>query len=182
MPRSAGADMGKATEDIELMQHADGELDERAGAEVRARIEKDTDARTKVESLGQLSEILHSHLELASDSVPDRKFEGMWRTITRGIEEPAADRRERRASKGLWGAISAWFDRYRGHVITGAVSAGAVAALALMLRPAPTDTGVSSASAPIEVQPAALREAPVVESLDTPGGNGEVLNLDDEDG
>src|SRR5690242_5688218 len=101
--------MGKASDDIELMQHADGELDEVAAVEVRARIEKDTDARTKVESLGQLSEIMHGHLELASDAVPDRKFESMWRTIARGIEEPVADRQERRASKGFWGAISSWF-------------------------------------------------------------------------
>src|SRR5262245_21515285 len=98
-PGAHGADMasgqGQAKDDIELMQHADGELDERAAVEVRARIEKDTDARTKVESLGQLSEVVRGHLELAADAVSDRKFEGMWRTIARDIETPAAARQER---------------------------------------------------------------------------------------
>ena len=34
----------------------------------------------------------------------------------------------------------------------------------------------------IDVQPAALRVAPEIESLDTPDGEGTVLNLEDEDG
>ena len=68
-------------------------------------------------------------------------------------------------------------------MITGAVSAGAVAALALILRPAAPDAPVASTpNGLIEVQPAALRAAPVVESLDTPGSEATVLNLEDEDG
>jgi len=173
--------MAKPSDDIELMQHADGELDERAAAAVRARVDKDTDARTKLEALGQMSELVRSHLELASDAVADRKFEGMWRTIAREVgtpPEPAVAK-----SKTLWGRISGWLDRHRGHVITGAVSAGAVAALALILKPASHDETVVHGGAPtIEVQPAALRAAPVIESLDTPGGTGTVLNLEDEDG
>jgi anti-sigma factor RsiW len=177
----------KQSDDIELMQHADGELDERASVEVRARIERDTNARTKVESLGQMSELVRGHLELSADSVADRKFEAMWRTINREIGSDAPKRagtEAPREGRGVWGRIGSWFDRYRGHVITGAVSAGAVAALALILRPAATDNGGTTAGAPqpIEVQPAALRAAPVVEALDTPNGEGTVLNLEDEDG
>ena len=173
--------MGKPSDDIELMQHADGELDERAAASVRGRIDRDADARTKLEALGQMSELVRSHLELASDTVADRKFEGMWRTIAREVGTPAEAPIAR--SPTVWGRIARWFDSYRGHVITGAVSAGAVAALALILRPAARDEAVVHGGAPtIEVQPAALRAAPVVESLDTPGGTGTVLNLEDEDG
>lgn len=175
-----------AKDDIELMQHLDGELDERAEAVVRGRIERDAGVRTKAEMLGEMGELVRGHLELASEAVPDRRFEGMWRTIAREIktEAPAEEARPQ-PSRGVWAKISSWFDRYRGHVITGAVSAGAVAALALVLRPAPhDDAGVATnnPNAPIDVRPVALREAPVIEALETPDGSAQVLNIEDEDG
>ena len=142
--------------------------------------------RTKAEMLGEMGELVRGHLELASEAVPDRRFEGMWRTIAREIktEAPAEEARPQ-PSRGVWAKISSWFDRYRGHVITGAVSAGAVAALALVLRPAPhDDAGVATnnPNAPIDVRPVALREAPVIEALETPDGSAQVLNIEDEDG
>jgi hypothetical protein len=79
--------------------------------------------------------------------------------------------------------VTRWFDRYRGHVITGAVSAGAVAALALILRPGTPDAGFRGPNgAAIDVRPVALRATPEIDSLDTPGGSSTVINLDDEDG
>ena len=162
-------------ERFQLMQHADSELDDRELASVRARIERDADARTTVESLGQLTELVRGHLELSADAVPERRFEAMWRDVHKAI---AAE-----APIGRWARILSWFDRHRGHVFTGTVSAGVVAAIALILRPG-TDsepTVVVSPSA-IDVQPAALRSAPVIEDLETPGGNGTVLNIEDEDG
>jgi len=163
-----------AIKDIELMQHADGELDERVAVNVRAVIERDADARTKVESINEMTELVRGHLELSSDEIPDRRFDAMWREVGKAIdlEEPV----------GIWAKISAWFDRYRGHVITGAVSAGAVAALALVLRPGDRDDHGKTNPNVIDVQPAALRSAPVIEELETPGGNGTVLNFEDEDG
>jgi hypothetical protein len=84
---------------------------------------------------------------------------------------------------GFWSRVSAWFDRYRGHVITAAVTAGAVAALALILRPGTPDLGVAGAGAHvIDVRPVALRSAPEIDSLDTPGGSSTVISLDDDDG
>jgi anti-sigma factor RsiW len=163
-----------ATDDIELMQHVDGELDERQVAEVEARLERDPDARSKAESLGQIGELVRSHLELAADDVPQRSFDAIWRKVDREISSPEED-------TGLWARITGWLDRHRGHLITGAVSAGAVAALALLLRT--TDDGTRApARGAIDVQPAALRVAPEIESLDTPDGEGTVLNLEDEDG
>lgn len=159
-------------ETLQLMQHADGELDERELASARGQIERDADARTTVESLGQMTELVRGHLELSGDAVPDRRFGMMWRTIQNAIAvEPAI---------GVWARISSWLERYRGHLITGAVSAGAVAALALILRPSSEPVVVNSS--PINVQPAALRSAPVIEDLETPGGNGTVLNIEDEEG
>lgn len=164
-----------AADDLELMQHADGELDERIDATVRARLERDPDARTKVESLAQVSEVVRGHLELASDDLLDARFQRMWRTIDKAIDE--------QAPRSVWSRVTGWIDRHRGHILTGTLSAGAVAALALVLRPSgDAAEPFASSTTPISVQPAALRAPPSIESLDTPGGTGTVLNLEDEDG
>ena len=168
-----------AKDDIDLMQHADGELDARAVSEIEKRLASDADARTKVESLQQMSELVRGHVELAVDDVPDARFDAMWRAIDDATVAPA---KRPEAARGFWAAFASWFERHRGHVITGAVSAGAVAALALVLRSAGDDPVAPSRSNAINVQPAALRMSPEIESLDVPNGEGTVLNLEDEDG
>jgi len=161
----------KARTDVELMEHADGELED---AEVAARIEREPDARAKVEAVRQIGELVRGHLELSADAVHDAKFAAMWRRIDEHIEVPAT---------GVWSRVTAWFDRHRGHVITGAVSAGAVAALALVLRPGAPDGGTRGTGyGAVDVRPVAMRSAPEIDSLDTPGGSSTVINLDDEDG
>lgn len=171
-----------AKDDIDLMQHADGELDARHVATVEKRLASDPEARTKAEALGEVSELVRGHVELAVDDVPDARFDRMWRTIegataTGGRSAPQGER------AGFWAVFAGWFDRYRGHVITGAVSAGAVATLALVLRSSGSSEVVPQRTgSAIDVQPAALRVAPEIESLDTPDGEGTVLNISDEDG
>ena len=157
-------------DDIELMQHVDGELDGDSET-LRARINRDADMQTKVQSLGQMHELVRGHLELSAEAIPDRRFDAMWREVKKSIDvaQPV----------GVWARISSWFERHRGHVITGAVSAGAVAAVALILRPGePEEISRNT----IEVQPAALRAPPSVENIETPGGDNMVLNIEDEDG
>src|SRR5438477_61312 len=117
---SAKSDPQKLAE-LAVMERADGELDD---AELAARIDRDPDARTKMQAVKQIGELIRGHLELSTDAVHDAKFAAMWRRIDDQLVAPAT---------GLWSRIASWFDRYRGHVITGAVSAGAVAALALVL-------------------------------------------------
>jgi anti-sigma factor RsiW len=156
--------------DLELMEYADDEV---ADGELAARIERDPQARATVESIKQIGELVRGHLELSADAVPDAKLAALWRRVDAQLA-PAT---------GLWARVTAWFDRYRGHVITGAVSAGAVAALALILRPSAPDGGVPGQAGPaIYARPAALRATPEIDSLDTPGGTSTVINLDDEDG
>lgn len=161
-----------ARPDLELMEHADGELDD---AELAARIERDPDARAKVEAIKQVGELVRGHLELSADAMHDARFAAMWRRIDVQVVAPAT---------GLWARLSGWFDRYRGHVITGAVSAGAVAALALVLRPSAPDAGVAGVRhGAIDVRPVSLRATPEIDALDTPGGSSTVFNMaDDEDG
>jgi len=181
----------QAKDDIDLMQHADGELDARAVASIEKRLASDPEARTKVEALGEVSELVRGHVELAVDDVPDARFDRMWRSIDDATAAPAQraerarPRTESRAQErgtGVWAAFANWFDRYRGHVITGAISAGAVAALALVLRSGSTEPQTPSSGNAINVQPAALRMSPEIETMDTPDGEGTVLNLEDEDG
>ena len=168
--------------DIELMQHADGELAKRASTEVETHLESDDAARLKVEAIGELGELVRGHLELAADAVPQARFDAIWREVDKVIANtaPAEPAREARAS--VWRRVSRWFDHYRSHIIVGAVSAGAVAALALVIGPRGGDGGYASQNGPIEVRPAALRSRPAIESIDTPGGTSNVLEIDDEDG
>jgi hypothetical protein len=109
---------------------------------------------------------------MSVDAIPERRFDTMWREISRvvEVEQPV----------GVMSRIRSWFDRHRGHVVTGMVSAGAVAAIALILR-GDSDQDAAPTGA-IEVKPAALRPAPVIEDLETPGGNSTVLNIEDDDG
>lgn len=151
-----------AHDDIELMQHHDGEL-----------VLADAGDDVKLAALGEMRDLVAGTLEAHADAVPDHKFAAMWREIDKGIDEAAP--------KSVFGRIAAWIDQHRGHVFTGMVSAGAVAAIALVMRPgAPDETAASNRS--LEVLPAAMRTAPVVESLDTPDGSGTVMNFEDEDG
>ena len=78
--------------DIELMEHADGELDDKSADRVRALLDKDPDARAKVESIAQIGEVVRGHLELTSDDVLDRRFQNMWREIDKHLDRYAARR------------------------------------------------------------------------------------------
>lgn len=149
-------------DDIELMQHADGEL-------VLADVGDDP----KLAALAEMRELVAGNLEAHADAMPDHKFAAMWREINKGIDEAAP--------KGFFGHITAWLDRHRGHVVTGMVSAGAVAAIALVMRPGASDDTTSSGRS-LELLPASMRTAPIIESLDTPDGSGTVMNFEDEDG
>ena len=154
--------------DIELMEHADGERD-------HAERLRDPGARDKVAAIGEVGELVRGHLELSADAVPAARFEQIWDKVDKQIATKAP-------SGGFWLAITGWFERYRGHVVTGVVSAGAVAALALVLRnpsePSTTKTGGTSTGNVINVS----YRPTEIESLDTPGADSTVINLQDEDG
>jgi hypothetical protein len=187
----------KPVHDSELMAFADGELDERAMRELEDRLAHDSGIRDKVDAVNELGEVVRGHLELAADAVPARRFDAIWREVDKAIESASEAAPLRETAKptsgeqpGLVLRIGRWFDRYRGHVLTGAVTAGAVAMLALVLRPASPSREETVADRPIE-RPSQPQQPPQqlvthqpaeIESLDTPGGTGTVFNLQDEDG
>jgi hypothetical protein len=153
--------------DIELMEHADGE---------RTLRDLDPAARDKVEAIGELGELVRGHLELSADAVPAARFEQIWDVVDKEIGKVPAKK------AGVWSRIGSWFERYRGHVITGVVSAGAVAALAIVLRGGGGEgTIATGAHRPTDVTAVSYRPTEI-ESLDTPGGDSTVFNLNDEDG
>jgi anti-sigma factor RsiW len=169
--------------DADLMALADGELDERETRELEDLLSRDPAARAKLDALGELGEIVRGHLELSADAVPAKKFDALWREIDKGIEREKAPEKAvepKAAPAGFLRRVGRWFDQYRGHIITGMASAGAVAALALVLRSPASEQGVKG-KAPVEQMPIVHRPAEI-ESLDTPGGTSTVFNLEDEDG
>jgi len=166
--------------DIELMQHTDGELAGSAKRDLDQRLAADREASTKRDGMREMTELVRGHLELSADAVPDARFFQMWDRIDAAIGQEQAAAEPERAS---WlRRLVHWFDRHRSHLLTGALSAGAVATLALVLRGGAGDDGGASAGGALKVQPVNLRTPPQIESLETPGGAGTVLNIEDEDG
>jgi hypothetical protein len=173
----------KASRDIELMSFADGETGEHELEDLL----RDPKSRSKVEAVTQLGELVRGHLELSADALPQKKLDALWREIDKGIDRERASAKQAAPQTGEISAARAgwlrrvgrWFEHHRGHVITGAVSAGAVAALALVLRPG-TDGPVTRPGGPVETMPVMMPAE--IQSLDTPGGTGTVFNMEDEDG
>lgn len=188
------------TTDMDLMLHHDGELAEGEAAAVEDRLAADPDARAKVQALGQVGEVVRTHVELAADEA-EPALDALWSRIERGISAngaaedsavaaPPKPAPERSAERGFFGAIAAWFDQHRGHFITGAVTAGAVAAVMLAMRPDPqvTERVVvrEVPSAPAQLSTASVESTPPeVEHLEINDGSGTVLSLpgaEDESG
>ncbi len=158
------------------MKPRDSELMQAADREHRDLTVPAGDAQAKVDAIAELGELVRGHVELSADAVPDAKFAAMWKRIDEQTAAPVVE------SRGLLARVTAWFDRYRSHIITGAVSAGAVAAIAIMVRPSsPGDSSGGALGNSINAQPVQFRPAEV-ESLDTPGGTGTVFHLTDADG
>ena len=136
--------------DVDFMEHADGE----------AEVELDADGRAKVAAVHELGELVRGRLESAADAVPEVRLARMWGDIDKQLARPVPP---------------GWFERYRGYILTAAISAGAVAALALVLRGSPV-APPAAAIAPAVHRPSEIEE------LDTPNGTGNVFNVADEDG
>lgn len=143
--------------DVEIMEYADGE----AAADGAVHT---GEAMAKVAAIRQLGELVRGRLELAADEIPDARFDALWRNIDSAVKP----------------SKPGFFDRYRSHILVGAVSAGAVGALAVFLRPQRDDMR-GAAPRPIAAQMVSQGTAEIQE-LDTPGGVGTVFSLHDEDG
>ncbi len=182
--KGAGSGSDLARFDLDLMMHVDGELESEAESAVAARMDEPA-TRTKAAAVRELGELVRGHVELATDEAEPR-LNNMWAELSKRFDNEHAAARSSTSvpmtRDGLWSAVGRWFERYRGHLLTATVSAGAVAALALILRPEDPDqlAGGKPGTGPL---PATLVSAPPeIESLDVPNGTGTVLTIEDEDG
>ncbi|MEZ4360312.1 MAG: hypothetical protein R3B48_09035 [Kofleriaceae bacterium] len=168
--------------DLDLMLHLDGELDASEEGAVAARLEE-RGVRAKAEAMRELGELVRGHIELVTDDAEPR-LATMWAEVAKrldnedGVAPPA---RAARASDegGLWRALSGWIERYRGHLLSGALSAGVVAILLRPAAPGSEDRHVEGTTA---VPATFVSAPPEIESLDVPNGTGSVLTIEDEDG
>ncbi len=186
--------MSKPRDDIELMQHFDGELPDELG-------ELSADQRLKLQSLEQMSDVVRSHLELSADDV-DAQLDGMWSNIERSISangeardaavqsprapSPAPVRAAAEQDGGLFTAVGRWLDRYRSQVLTGAVCAATAAILVILLRDPKTvvKQRIVRVPAPVQVpvQVPVVSEPAVVESVSVEDGSATILTVPGEEG
>ncbi len=191
--------MSKVT-DSDLMMLADGELD---AAEAGA-LERTAGAAgaAKVAGIREVGELVRGHLELAADDADDR-LSGLWDLVERRLDAGETDEAKaatgaarepaKVAAPGLWTRFMRWLDGHRGHMLTGALSAGAVAAVAFMLRAEPGVMVINTRepAPPVAIGPGPdgggdpmilVATPPEVESLEVSGGTGTVFTIEDDEG
>lgn len=171
--------------DVDLMMHVDGELESAEESAVAARMDEPV-TRGKAAAVRELGELVRGHVELATDEA-EPKLSAMWTQLAKRLDNESSAARSSTAvpvsDQGVWSAVGRWFERYRSYVLTSALSAGAVAALALLLRPATPDEiypGGKAGTGPLA--PTFVSSPPEIESLDVPNGTGTVLTMEDDDG
>jgi hypothetical protein len=178
------------------MMLADGELD----AADASALERAAGANgsLKVAAVREVGDLVRGHLELAADDA-DERLNGLWDLVERRLD-PIGDKDEvaiatkteaTPASPGFWSRVVKWFDGHRAHLLTGALSAGAVAALAFVLREDPrveyrdrfVDRPVATGQTDAGANPIVLvATPPEVESLEVNGGTGTVFTIENDDG
>jgi hypothetical protein len=183
--------------DPDLMMLADGELD--AAAATALERAAGPSGSVKVAAVREVGDLVRGHLELAADDAEDR-LSGLWDLVERRLDHDpaaAAEARPARAAApeeapGVWSRIVRWFDGHRAHLLTGALSAGAVAALAFVLREDPR-VEIRTVEVPVKQTNPVIADGgsdpmvlvatpPEVESLEVNGGTGTVFTIEDEDG
>lgn len=183
-----------ASRDPEIMQLVDGELSRDEAAAAETAIARDPALRDKADGVRELNELVRGHLELSADAAEPR-FARVWEQIEKRLDHERAPMSApvRASTSGApttadgapasWlGRIGRFFDRRRAHIVTAVVSAGAVAAVALVLRGRGDDEAAGGGRGTIPVTPVVEHRPPEVESLDTPDGSGTVFTLEDDDG
>jgi hypothetical protein len=186
----------KRFSDADLMLYADGELSAEEAKGVAAWLADDADARLKLESLRQVGEAVRTYAELETDraEVEVPAFADMWSRIERrihanGIAErtpvksaaPGAVRERRSAVAGTWAAVRRWFEDHRGHVLTGAISAGAACALMLALGSPERVMIESGGGDPVRPTPMLVSQPPEVEDLEVYEGSGTILTIEPDE-
>ncbi len=168
-------------DDLDLMLLVDGELPAADSAALRVALAADEEGRRKIEALGQVGEVLRTHIELRCDEAEPR-LDRLWHRIERTLAADAAPAASTATPRpGIWPAARAWLERYRGHIATGAVAAAAAALLVVALRPAAGRGELAMNTPPAQAVPQQVMISaptpPEVEELEVPSGSGAVLTI-----
>ena len=203
----------KTFSDMDLMLYADGDMPADEAREVSAWLAENAAARVKLDSLRQTGEAVRTYTELETDraEVEVPAFAEMWQRIDRRIHangrgaeraalrgaerdgadaEPGRPRRGngapadgRAAVAGRWAAIRGWFEDHRGHVLTGAISAGVACALIIAVGPRQRVVEYVHDTPPVVVTHVVPRsQPPEVEDLEVYEGSGTILTIAPEAG
>ena len=162
---------------LDAMLAADGEAD---------AVTRDGAAYPTVAAVHELGALVRGNLELAADDAEPR-LNGLWDLIERRLDAEAPEvapvERTPVATPSAWSRLWGWLGGHRSHIATGLVSAGAVAGLALAMRPAaPKPTVVvKTVQVPSVAPVAVVHTPPEVESLEVTDGTGTVFTFDDDD-
>ncbi|MBI4508884.1 MAG: hypothetical protein HY698_04565 [Deltaproteobacteria bacterium] len=167
--------MKRSQDDQELMQYLDGELAPSDSRRVEERVAASPEAQAKLDSLGQLGELLRGHYHrAAADAEP--KLAMLWNRIDEQLAAPRA--REERAG-GFLASLRDWFTQYRGYFVTGAACGMAGALLAISLRGPTKEVVVERIYVTTPAMPSTppRAQAAVVESLEVSGGTGTIFQI-----
>lgn len=164
------------------------------GADMWSKIEARLDGADAVRGSSRTAIVVEDRSALAADGKRNRDLDP-------GTSASASRSWDVASKPGVWG----WMARHRAHFVTGLVSAGMVAAVALWLRPDPIQ---SSGNAPVAVAPVGpvspvgpvvpptlngsatpspmipvvFKTPTEVEALDVTDGSGTVMTIADDDG
>lgn len=187
-------------DDIDLMQYVDGELDEVTAAALDSYFDdsqsedgsddgQDDERWLKVQALEQMSDTVRSYLELETDAAEPR-LDAMWEEIAArldsapessgAVSESRAQVTENQKRSGLWARIVGFFEGYRGYILTGAVAAGAAAAIILAVRPPETQQVI--VERPVAMRPLPEQVTPPVASTNGADDNGNDVSADETNG
>ncbi len=189
--------------DLEIMMFLDGELSG-AEADVVARyLEESEDAASIAASLGQVSELVRTSVELEADAAQD-KLAGLWAGIddalvssraSNGVQDGVSDKvreevisfqdaAEAKATEKLV-QQSGWFGGWQSHVAIGVLAAAA--AFVIMYKsqgaqeqasPQQAQTAQLQPTNPPQIVPVVLRsQEPVVEELEVYDGSAVIMTV-----
>jgi len=158
----------------ELMRYLDGELASRDARLLEKRLAESPALQRTLDALVQMREVVRARYHAAADEAQPR-LAGLWDRIEGQLAAPEPARASARpaAVRGLWAGVRGWLDAYRGHLLTGALSAAAGAVLAIVALRS-MGGGIEQPQPP---PPVAVAEAAEVESLEVEDGTGTIFQI-----
>ncbi len=182
---------------LEIMMFLDGELSGEEAKVVARHLEESEEGASIAASLGQVSELVRTSVELEADAAED-KLAGLWAGIDEGIVSSKAsngvhaqdavisfqDAAEAKATEKLV-QQSGWFGGWQSHVAIGVLAAAAAFVIMYKSQGAwdqassqQAQTAQTTPANPPQIVPVVLRsQEPVVEELEVYDGSAVIMTV-----